>query len=85
MRYSEKQFGRDLLAELERGYDPVRLARWAFNQYLQTRECSRQVHDRLIDLFTMEEGEEFHIAEPDLRTMAAELLAGSDEPGSILS
>jgi hypothetical protein len=70
--YSDQQFGRDLLAQLATGYDPVRIARWAFHQFLETgaHDTSPAVRDALVDLFTMEEGEEFHIPEEELRTRA---------------
>lgn len=70
MTYSDQDFGRDLLVQLDTGYDPVRIARWAYGRFLEPGERSDAVHEALIDLFTMEEGEEFHIPEEKLRATA---------------
>ena len=62
----------ELLAQLNQGYDPVRIAKWAYATFLDPdkRGRSQQVHDTLIDIFTMEEGEEFHIPEEELGATA---------------
>jgi hypothetical protein len=72
MKYTDTQFGMELLAQLDQGYDPMRIAKWAYTMYLDPdrRGCSQQVLDALIDIFTMEEGEEFHIPEEELRATA---------------
>ena len=77
MRYSDQEFGRDLLAQLDAGYDPVRIARWAYGKFLGTGVDDRSdaVREALIDLFTMEEGEEFHIPEEKLRATAGRFIA----------
>jgi len=74
MTYTDKQFGSDLLAELDKGYDPLRIARWADRVFFDTHsaECSPAVREALIDIFTMQEGEEFHISEAELRKRAQE-------------
>jgi hypothetical protein len=72
MTYTDKQFGNDLLVQLDQGYDPSRIARWADNVFFATHniECSPAVREALIDIFTMQEGEEFQIPEADLRALA---------------
>jgi hypothetical protein len=71
MNYSDQQFGRELLEQLDRGYDPLRLARWADQIFLSgSRGKSQAVRDALIDIFTMQEGEEFYIPEDELRARA---------------
>jgi hypothetical protein len=77
MSYSDQEFGRDLLAQLDMGYDPARIARWAYGRFLEPGERSDSVHEALIDLFTMEEGEEFHIPEEQLRETAGRFIASS--------
>jgi hypothetical protein len=61
MTYTDKQFGSDLLAQLHQGYDPSRIARRADNVFFATHnmDCSPAVREALIDIFTMQEGEEF--------------------------
>jgi hypothetical protein len=74
MTYTDQQFGNELLAELDQGYDPLRLARWADRVFFMTHsaDCSPAVREALIDIFTMQEGEEFHIPEMELRKRAQE-------------
>ncbi len=75
MTYSDQEFRRDLLAQLDVGYDPVRIARWAYGRFLEFAERSDSVSEALIDLFTMEEGEEFYISEEELRATADRFIA----------
>jgi hypothetical protein len=77
MTYTDPQFGQDLLAQLTQGYDPVRIAKWAYGTFLDAnrRDRSRRVHDALVDLFTMEEGPEFYIPEEELRARAQSFIA----------
>jgi hypothetical protein len=71
MTYSDHQFGIDLLVQLDEGYDPIRLARWADQVFLSgDHQYSKAVRESLIDIFTMQEGEEFYIPENELRARA---------------
>ncbi len=74
MTYTDKQFGTELLAELDQGYDPLRIARWADHVFFNTHnaECSPAVREALTDIFTMQEGEDFYIPEAELRKRAQE-------------
>jgi len=77
MTYTDSEFGQDLLAQLAQGYDPRRIANWAYALFMDAsrRDRSREVHDALVDLFTMEEGPEFHISEEELRAKAHSFIA----------
>ena len=77
MTDSDQEFRRDLLAQLDAAYDPVRIARWAYSKFLGTKVDDRSdpVREALIDLFTMEEGEEFHSPEEKLRATADRFIA----------
>lgn len=68
------QVGEGLLTELQRGYDVVRIARWAYELHLGTREFEEGVDLILLKLIAMEEGPEFVISEADLKRLAASLL-----------
>jgi hypothetical protein len=69
--YTNRQFGIDLLAQLDQGYDPIRIARWADQLFLTPDyDFSKAVRESLIDIFTMQEGAEFHIPESELRARA---------------
>lgn len=72
MTYTAKQFASELLAQLDQGYDPIRIARWADSVFFATHavDCSPAIRSALTSLFTMQEGEEFVISEADLRKLA---------------
>lgn len=81
MRYTDEQFGKDLHGQLDAGYDPVRIAKWAFSVWKMDpdrRQRSDAVERSLGDLAVMEEGPEFYIPEPELRAMAQRFLASAD-------
>ncbi|MAT71552.1 MAG: hypothetical protein CMJ58_18750 [Planctomycetaceae bacterium] len=71
MTYTDQQFGAKLLAQLDQGYDALRIAQWADRVFLSC-SYSTEVRETLIDIFTMQEGEEFHIPEAELRRRAQE-------------
>ena len=80
MRYTDQQFGEDLRGQLDVGYDPVRIAKWAFGVWKMDpdrRERSDAVEKVLGDLAVMEEGVEFHIPESELRAIAQRFLASA--------
>jgi hypothetical protein len=71
MKLTDHQFGVELLAQLDVGYDPLRIAEWADQLFLSgDYEYSEAVRESLIDLFTMQEGDEFIVCEADLRSLA---------------
>jgi hypothetical protein len=83
MTYSDQQFGHDLLAQLEGGYDPIRVGKWAFTVWKMDpdrRHRSPAVEQCLGDLAVMEEGPEFEIPELEVRAMAQRLLESVDRP-----
>jgi hypothetical protein len=76
MTYSDREFGIELLRQLDAGYEPLRLAQWADHLFL-SGDCkySSAVRESLIDLFTMQEGEEFVIPVEELRDRARQFIA----------
>jgi hypothetical protein len=75
MTYTRKDFGKDLMAELEQGYDVVRLSRWAMSLYLKhCHEMDPDLYETIMSIVAMEEGPEFEFSEQELRQMANELL-----------
>jgi hypothetical protein len=73
MTYTDSQFGHDLLAQLDAGYDPIRIAKWAFTVWRMDpnrRRRSAAVEQCLGDLAVMEEGPEFYMSEVEIRAMA---------------
>jgi len=51
MTYTRKQFARDLLAELDNGYDVVRIARWAFSKKM---DPDLRIEDPGLDAMVMQ-------------------------------
>lgn len=74
MTYSRQDFGEDLLAELVKGYDVVRLSRWAMSVYMKRcREIDADLDKIIMSIVAMEEGPEFEFSEQELRQMAYEM------------
>lgn len=73
MSYKKLDFGKGLLDELEKGYDPVRIAKWAYTIKLDN-EIDAGLYDDLMTVATMEAGPEFHLTENELRRLAARLI-----------
>ena len=75
MTYTKRNFGSDLLNEVNRGYDVVRLARWAMRlRSDRIREFDEGVKDAVMDIVVMEEGPEFEMTEEQLRDFAQRLM-----------
>lgn len=76
MSYSKKDFARELIAELDREYDVVRLARWAMHSYYQhSHELEDDVQNEIMAVVVMEEGPEFEMTEEELREFAGRLMS----------
>ena len=80
MTYTRRQFARDLLAEMDHGYDVVRIARWAFSKKM---DPDVQIDDPGLDamvmqVVAMEEGPEFEYDEIELRALAQRALDEGD-------
>ena len=78
MIYSKRDFGVGLVAELNKGFDVVRLSRWAYATYL--RHCpdlEAGLSDVMMEVVAMEEGPEFEFAEGELRDLAEKLSGAS--------
>ncbi len=76
MKYTKKAFAEDLLREIDKGFDVVRLARWAMRLYSdRVRDLDAGVKDAMMDVVVMEEGPEFEMTEQELREFAERLMA----------
>jgi hypothetical protein len=74
MSYTLRQFGSELLAELDRGYEVVRLARWAYSRYLaHSRNLEEGLREKIMQVVVMEEGPEFEMSETELREFGLDL------------
>jgi hypothetical protein len=76
MRYTLKDFGTDLLNEVDRGYDVVRIARWAMRLYSdRCRDFDDGVKDAVLEVVGMEDDPQFELTEQELRHFAERLMA----------
>ena len=78
MIYTHQDFGRELLAEIDKDYDTIRLAKWAFSKYMdpEVKVEDSKVDDAMMTIVAMEEGPEFEYSEAELREFAQKLIAG---------
>ena len=75
MTYTKAAFGDALRAQLALGYEPRRLARWAYVTYLDhANELEPGLYDELMKVATMEEGPQFEMTEEEIEKLAANLL-----------
>ena len=72
MVYSALQLKQELLSHLCIGYDPMSIARWAYEIYLdKASNIEPEAEKILMQLIAMEEGDEFVITEEELRKIAS--------------
>ena len=80
MKYGNADFGNDLMAELDKGYDVVRISRWAMSIYLKyCQEADTELDKTIMSVVAMEEGPEFEFSEEELRILAKELQSSQSE------
>jgi hypothetical protein len=79
MTYSKRDFSKDLEAQLNLGYDPERIGRWAYSMWFgHCREADAELKEIMYELAVMEEGPEFERPESELRELV-KLLKGPPE------
>ncbi len=75
MSYGNSQFGLDLLCETEKGFDVVRISRWAYERYLsRSRDVGPETKVNMMKIVAMEEGPEFEMDEGELKQFARRLI-----------
>ena len=75
MNYGKKDFGLRLKEQLIIGYDVVRIARWAHQEFVDhCRELEPSLQPEMMKVIAMEEGPEFEMSDQDIQTLANELL-----------
>lgn len=74
MTLTAKKLSSVLQAELDKGYDVVRVARVAFQLYQDYGvELTPDLDETLLQLMAMEEGSEFEYSEEELRVLVEKL------------
>jgi hypothetical protein len=72
--------GKGLKSELAKGYDIVRISRWAFNVFSEdTRSLAPSLQDTLENLFAMEDDPQFELSEEELHALADKLIAEGEK------
>ena len=72
--FTAKTLSDTLYAELEKGYNVVRISRVAFQIYQEHgRELTPELNEKILQLLAMEEGPEFEYSEVELRKLAEDL------------
>lgn len=75
MIYRKCDFGKELLTQIEKGYDPDRISRWANEQHLNhAGEMDAEIRSELQTLMAMEGEPQFHLSERQLRQLAARMM-----------
>ena len=76
MTYTNRDFATGLAQELDKGFDIIRLSRWAYATYLRhARELEEGLSDMMMQVIAMEEGPEFEFVEEELRDFVKCLLS----------
>lgn len=74
MTYRKCDFGKGLLEQLEKGYDPDRIARWAYEQSLGHDKLEDGLSEEMLPIISMEGDAQFYLEEKKLRRIAARLM-----------
>jgi hypothetical protein len=75
MAYTKKEFGLELQRQLLLGNDYNKIAKWAFDLYLeQGLNFEKDLDCIVLKLIAMEEGVEFILSNQDLLNLANELI-----------
>ena len=70
MTYTKRRFGAELILELEKGFDPARIAKWADKiEYDHVGETDNEIYKFLSHISLMNE-EQFEISEEELLSIA---------------
>ncbi len=74
MKYSKKDFAIKLKQQLAGGYDVVKVARWAYQEYLGNCEgLESGLKPEMMKVIVMEEGPEFEMTESEIQNFANNL------------
>ncbi len=82
---NKQLIGKELKSELAKGYDIVRISRWAFRVYSEDpRSLDPSLCEILESLFAMEDDPQFELTAEELSNLADRLIAeGEKEAGRL--
>ena len=79
MKYTKQDFGAALKTNLDNGYTPAQIGKWAHSFFFQNcRELDPDFKDIVEKLLLMEEALEFEYSKEDLFDIAEKLISGSN-------
>ncbi|QDU09243.1 hypothetical protein [Gimesia aquarii] len=68
MTYTPKDFRNDIIKEIEKGFDPIRIGQAAYDINLELgTKISTDFHNEILGVMVMEAGPEFEMTESELR------------------
>ncbi|HRD55153.1 MAG TPA: hypothetical protein PLC42_02030, partial [Parachlamydiaceae bacterium] len=75
MKYSKRRLGKELKEELEKGYDIVKISRWAFRIFFdRLSELDETESNILEELFRMEDDPQFELTKEEIYKILPEIL-----------
>jgi hypothetical protein len=81
MNYNNKKLGEELKTQLEKGYDIVKISRWAYTFYSHNcRFLNSSTEEILEYLFRMEDDPQFEYTEQELWLLAELLINEVKDP-----
>lgn len=80
MTYTPDDFRNDMISEIEKGYDPVRVAQAAYDIYQDPDiDTSTEFANEIMGVMLMEAGPEFEMTEEQLREYLDRMVAALGE------
>ncbi len=80
-KISQQLIGQLLKLELTKGYDIIRLSRWAYSIYFNNiRSLDSHIEELLEYLFRMEDDPQFEYTEAELQLLAEKLINEEKDP-----
>ncbi|MBA3721679.1 MAG: hypothetical protein H0W88_04690 [Parachlamydiaceae bacterium] len=78
---NKKQLGQELIAQLNLGFDIVKISRWAHKiNFENIKNIDSSMHVILQTLFSMEDDLQFEYTENELRMIANNLINNDENP-----
>jgi hypothetical protein len=78
--YTKLMLGKELKLELQKGYDVIRISRWAYGIFFNhSRELDKELYDLLQELFRMEDDPQFEMSSEELSVLADRLISEGEK------
>jgi hypothetical protein len=78
---NRQQFGKELQSQLSKGFDVVKISRWAYQVYSNNcRNIDPDMREILEYLFSMEDDPQFEYTEQELKLLAQKIINNEKDP-----